>query len=200
MSATQSKSYASIFASDETSSSKATVENFANDSNETRKSVIPPMPEMYYKVITKGSRVVLHEIADRTENYKLLNNPDYEKHLKAMLGERNLTVYYGFLNQSQSDDINKQVVGKGGCYLYKTTADHGVLFIWQNRKTKQYEFWSLSRSNLIRSMDRIRGRMHKLENNLKSNDKLATNNLNDKLENNLNDKLAYSQDAQQKQE
>ena len=153
------------------------------------------MPEMYYKVITKGSRVVLHEIADRTENYKLLNNPDYEKHLKAMLGERNLTVYYGFLNQSDSDDINKQVVGKGGCYLYKTTADQGTLFIWHNRTTKQYEFWSLQRSNLIKSMDSIRYRIHKLANNLNSHDKLA---------NNLDGKLTYSPDtkqvAQQKQE
>ena len=191
MSATQSKSYASIFAPVATPSSNATVETFANDANHTRKSAIPPMPEMYYKVITKGSRVVLHEIADRTENYKLLNNPDYEKHLKAMLGERNLTVYYGFLNQSQSDDINKQVVGKGGYYLYKTTAGKDVLFIWQNRKTNQYEFWSLQRSNLIRSMDSIRYRMHKLENNLNSNDKLA---------NNSNGKLANTQVAQQKQE
>jgi hypothetical protein len=167
MSATQSKSYASVFTPVATSSN-ATVENFANDSNENQKgnTAIPPMPEMYYKVITKGSRVVLHEIADRTENYKLLNNPDYEKHLKCMLGERNLTVYYGFLNQSQSDDINKQVVGKGGCYLYKTTADQGTLFIWHNRTTKQYEFWSLQRSNLIKSMDSIRYRMHKISCNM----------------------------------
>ena len=132
--------------------------------NTVRTSRFPPMEPMYYKILSKGSRVVYHEIKDRTENFKLVSNPEYANNLSTVLNGRNLTVYYGFLNQPDSDDINKRVIGKGGFYLHKTTSDQNVLFIWRNSETKQYEFWSLQRQSLIRAMDSIRYRIHKVSN------------------------------------
>jgi hypothetical protein len=73
-------------------------------------------------------------------------------------------IHYGFLNESPSLDVNKQVVGKDGCYMTKTTENNNCLFIWHNRTTHQYEFWALNKHDTINAMDVIRYRIHKLSN------------------------------------
>ena len=119
-------------------------------------------PKMFYKIIQKGSKVVYNELKERTNDFTVINNEEFKNNLLQILKDRNLTVYYAFLADSPIPDINKQVIGKDGCYLYKTTATHNILFVWHNRTNKQFEFWSLTRPELIHAVDAIRYRLHKL--------------------------------------
>jgi hypothetical protein len=122
------------------------------------------MPKMFYKIIPKNSKVVYNEIRERTNNFNDFKNPEFKTKLLETLQDRNLMIHYGFLNESPSLDVNKQVVGKDGCYMTKTTENNNCLFIWHNRTTHQYEFWALNKHDTINAMDVIRYRIHKLSN------------------------------------
>lgn len=118
------------------------------------------IPKMYYKIIPKNAKVVYNEIKERTNNFTI-NNTEYKQWLINQLKDRNSEYMYGFLNDSPSLDVNKQVVGKDGCYLMMTTQNYNCLFIWHNRTTHQFEFWSDNRTSLVHAMNTIRTRLHK---------------------------------------
>ena len=122
------------------------------------------MPKMFYKIIPKNSKVVYNEIRERTNNFNDIKNPEFKTKLLESLEDRNAIIHYGFLNESTSLDVNKQVVGKDGCYMNKTTENNNCLFIWHNRSTHQFEFWAKNKPDTIHAMDAIRYRIHKFSN------------------------------------
>jgi len=118
--------------------------------------------KMYYKIIPKNSKVVYNELRERTKfNF---NNDEYRDWLFQQLKDRHATFYYGFLNNSPSQDVNKRVIGKEGCYLMKTTQMHNNLCIWHNTQTKQFEFWAFDRASLVYAMNAVRERIINLTN------------------------------------
>jgi hypothetical protein len=70
-------------------------------------------------------------------------------------------IYYGVLDAPEDTDTNKKIIGKGGCYFYKTTVENRILFIWHNRENKKYEFWGSSFYGMINSMNAISTRIEK---------------------------------------
>lgn len=129
-----------------------------NDEKHCENTIIP---KMYYKIIPKNAKVVYNEIKQRTNNFTI-QNTQYKQWLMNQLKDRNTEYVYGFLNDSPSLDVNKQVVGKDGCYLMMTTENTNCLFIWHNRTTHQFEFWALKRNELVNAMNTIRTRLHNL--------------------------------------
>jgi hypothetical protein len=71
------------------------------------------------------------------------------------------SVFYGSLPAPDDEEIIRKVIGKGGCYFYLTTITNGILFIWHNRITQNFEFWGEKPSKVLCAMGAIELRINK---------------------------------------
>jgi hypothetical protein len=121
---------------------------------------------------TFNSYQVRSAIMARTDGLKNIKSPELtsqdgrkiiigrESYIKTLLYKvRNAKkIYYGTVEAPNEIEINKKVIGKGGCYFYKTTIEKKILFMWHNREKGVYEFWSESVDGLENAMNAIEDR------------------------------------------
>ena len=75
-------------------------------------------------------------------------------------------VHMGTIDVSDiSEDVIKQVIGKGGCYFILTTTEQDLDFIWHNTKTKVFEFWG-PEDNINYGINQINYRINKIRNEM----------------------------------
>jgi hypothetical protein len=90
------------------------------------------------------------------------NSKDFKKDLKHLLNTGNdYLVYQGSLNAPTSEDVMKQVIGRGGCYFKRTTYECDIDFIWHDREKNKIEFWG-PKKNLNYAMQVIQSRIDKI--------------------------------------
>jgi hypothetical protein len=155
---------------------KVSVEKASVEKVSVEKPVKKPYlkTKVFYKFSKKSGKETLNEIKSRTDDLKSIGAPimmtkgvcetvDREEYIEDLLYEINnaKVVYYGRLNAPEEGSINKKVIGKGGCYFYKTTYDNNIFFIWHNKDTKSYEFWGGDYYGMINSMNAISHRIEK---------------------------------------
>lgn len=118
--------------------------------------------KMFYKLEQQSAEEALGEISKLTNNYSSEYglNEKYVEELKKRVNERGYTKK-GYLYAPKDVDVIKQVIGRGGCYFYKTTEECGIDFIWHNRKTGKFEFWG-PQYELVKAMNIIKSRMDKV--------------------------------------
>jgi hypothetical protein len=161
-----------------TDETKNTPDESNKTPDESNKTPIKPKksykPKVYYNFTKKSAKDTLREIKSRTDDLKSIGAPvmitngvsesvDRNEYINDLLYEINKskTVYYGTLNAPEDASINKKIIGKGGCYFYKTTYDNNIFFIWHNKDTKLYEFWGADYYGMINSMNAISHRINK---------------------------------------
>ena len=71
-------------------------------------------------------------------------------------------IYCGRCAGASSDEVMKQVVGRGGCYFKRTTTECDIDFIWHDRKNNQIEFWG-PKENVILAINIIQSRINKIQ-------------------------------------
>jgi len=131
-------------------------------------------PKVRYTFTKKSSEETLNDLKKRTDDFKSIRAPtmisngesktiDRDRYMDVLLYKINNTkgIYYGVLDAPTDTDMNKKIIGKGGCYFYKTTIENRILFIWHNRENKKYEFWGSSFYGMINSMNAISTRIEK---------------------------------------
>jgi hypothetical protein len=131
-------------------------------------------PKVRYTFTKKSSEETLNDLKKRTDDFKSIRAPtmitngesktiDRDRYMDVLLYKINNTkgIYYGVLDAPEDTDMNKKIIGKGGCYFYKTTVENRILFIWHNRENKKYEFWGSSFYGMINSMNAISTRIQK---------------------------------------
>ena len=69
---------------------------------------------------------------------------------------------FGFIPAPPHSEITKRVIGKNGYYFKMTTTLSEVGFIWHNRDTNKFLFWGPSPYNVVKAMNAIRWRIHKV--------------------------------------
>jgi len=69
---------------------------------------------------------------------------------------------FGFIPAPPHSEITKRVIGKNGYYFKITTTLSEVGFIWHNRDTNKFLFWGPSPYNVVKAMNAIRWRIHKV--------------------------------------
>ena len=118
-----------------------------------------PIQQVFYKLTELNAEVALNNISVLTNNFdtKYQIEPKFIDNLRHNLQNRGITLH-GFLYDPPDADIIKMVIGRGGCYFYKTTLECGIDFIWHNRDKKRFEFWG-PKFSVIRAMDIIRHRI-----------------------------------------
>ena len=115
--------------------------------------------KVFYKLEKLEAEKALEDIRVITKDFstELGLTPEFTEALKTRINTRGYS-FQGFLYAPKEADVTKQVIGKGGCYFHKTTADCDIDFIWHNRETGQFLFWG-DKANLIHAMDIIRTRI-----------------------------------------
>jgi hypothetical protein len=115
--------------------------------------------KVFYKFEKLSAEKALEDIRVLTKDYsaELGLTPEFVETLKTNINARGYS-FQGFLYAPKEADVTRQVIGKGGCYFHKTTADCQIDFIWHNRESGQFLFWG-EKANLIHAMDIIRTRI-----------------------------------------
>ena len=72
------------------------------------------------------------------------------------------TWVFGYIPAPPHSDITRRVIGKDGYYFKMTTTLSKVGFIWHNRLTNKFLFWGASTFNVVKAMNAIRWRVHKV--------------------------------------
>ena len=135
-----------------------------------------------------------NEIFNITDDFKSIKAPsiinsngininiDYNNYISVLKYkiENSYKIYYGELNAPNNNDITKQVIGKGGCYLYLTTIVNRILFIWHDRNRNVFRFWSSTKYGIMDAIRAINDRVYKKSNNINENNYY-----------NLDEKLSY---------
>jgi outer membrane murein-binding lipoprotein Lpp len=141
---------------------------------ETKVDTVKTKAKVRYTFTKKSSEETLNDLKSRTDDFKSIRAPtmisngesktiDRDRYMDVLLYKINNTkgIYYGVLDAPCDTDTNKKIIGKGGCYFYKTTVENRILFIWHNRENKKYEFWGSSFYGMINSMNAISTRIEK---------------------------------------
>jgi hypothetical protein len=144
------------------------------DTVETKVDTVKTKPKVRYTFTKKSSEETLNDLKSRTDDFKSIRAPtmitngesktiDRDRYMDVLLYKINNTkgIYYGVLDAPNDIEMNKKIIGKGGCYFYKTTVENRILFIWHNRQNKKYEFWGSSFYGMINSMNAISTRIQK---------------------------------------
>jgi len=69
---------------------------------------------------------------------------------------------FGYIPAPPHSDITRRVIGKDGYYFKMTTTLSEVEFIWHNRVTNTFLFWGTTNFKVVKAMNTIRWRIHKL--------------------------------------
>ena len=72
------------------------------------------------------------------------------------------TWVFGYIPAPPHSDITRRVIGKDGYYFKMTTTLSEVGFIWHNRDTNKFLFWGPSPYKVVKAMNAIRWRIHKV--------------------------------------
>ena len=72
------------------------------------------------------------------------------------------TWVFGYIPAPPHSDITRRVIGKDGYYFKMTTTLSEVGFIWHNRLTNKFLFWGASTFNVVKAMNAVRWRIHKV--------------------------------------
>lgn len=79
-------------------------------------------------------------------------------------------VHMGTIDISDiSNDVIKQVIGKGGCYFIMTTSEQDLDFIWHNVEKKEFEFWG-PKDNIVNGINEINYRITKIRSTIEMDD------------------------------
>lgn len=69
---------------------------------------------------------------------------------------------FGYIPAPPQSEITRRVIGKNGYYFKMTTTLSEVGFIWHNRVTNKFLFWGPSSYKVVKAMNAIRWRIHKI--------------------------------------
>ena len=72
------------------------------------------------------------------------------------------TWVFGYIPAPPHGDITRRVIGKNGYYFKMTTTLSEVDFIWHNRVTNKFLFWGTTNFRVVKAMNAIRWRIHKV--------------------------------------
>ena len=124
----------------------------------------------YYKITNSNPKNEQEKIIQLTNNFDSSQgiDPQFVETLKTKF--QNMTgddiVYTGFLYAPKNVEVRKRVIGKNGWSFYLTTSNADILFIWDDRQTNKFLFWSANRRNLIYAMNLINFRINKFNNEM----------------------------------
>jgi len=74
---------------------------------------------------------------------------------------------FGYIPAPPDSDVTRQVIGKDGYFFKMTTTLCEVDFIWHDRVNQVFLFWGSSTFNVVKALNSIRWRIHKLYTNLR---------------------------------
>ena len=96
---------------------------------------------------------------------------DYRRGLESLKGAGvDYLVHMGTIDISDvSNDVIKQVIGKGGCYFILTTTKQDLDFIWHNAEKKEFEFWG-PKDNIVNGINEINYRITKISSTIEMDD------------------------------
>ena len=123
--------------------------------------------KMFYKITQQNSAQTLEEINNLTNNLDTSNGiePQFVTDLQEKLNDDpEKIVFSGFLYAPKNIEVRKKVIGKNGWSFYMTTQNADILFIWDDRNSNRFRFWSFERKNLINAQNLIKWRINKISN------------------------------------
>jgi hypothetical protein len=72
------------------------------------------------------------------------------------------TWIFGYMPAPPHSEITRRVIGKDGYYFNMTTTLSDIDFIWHNRATNKFLFWGTTNFKVVKAMNAIRWRIHKI--------------------------------------
>jgi len=81
---------------------------------------------------------------------------------------------FGYIPAPPDSDVTRQVIGKDGYFFKMTTTLCEVDFIWHDRVNQVFLFWGSSTFNVVKALNSIRWRIHKIYTNLREQQQQAT--------------------------
>ena len=69
---------------------------------------------------------------------------------------------FGFMPAPDSNYITRQVIGKDGYFFKLTTTKCEADFIWHDSNNKMFLFWGSNNFRVVKAMNAIRWRIHKI--------------------------------------
>ena len=74
---------------------------------------------------------------------------------------------FGYIPAPPDSDVTRQVIGKDGHFFKMTTTLCEVDFIWHDRVNQMFLFWGSSTFKVVKALNSIRWRIHKIYTNLR---------------------------------
>jgi hypothetical protein len=69
---------------------------------------------------------------------------------------------FGYIPAPPDSDVTRQVIGKDGYFFKMTTTLCDCDFIWHDRKNQVFLFWGSSKFKVVKALNSIRWRIHKI--------------------------------------
>jgi hypothetical protein len=116
-------------------------ESNVSDDTITSGYIKPKMKKVFYKqeeISYEDLEKVINEKTDNLNPEKI--SADNITFIKDVLAkskketEDGIKIFTAWTYAPKNPDITKQVIGKDGCYLKKTTENYGLYFMWHNRE------------------------------------------------------------------
>ena len=143
--------------------------NFDKSEKSSQQIMVPPM--RYDLVQGTSNNIMGHlnslNIITTTAAGPVQDSIERFKETLRLRHEKKHFTTFGYIPAPPDSDVTRQVIGKDGHFFKMTTTLCEVDFIWHDRVNQMFLFWGSSTFKVVKALNSIRWRIHKIYTNLR---------------------------------
>jgi len=143
--------------------------NFDKSEKSSQQIMVPPMK--YDLVQGTSNNIMCHlnslNIITTTAAGPVQDSIERFKETLRLRHEKKHFTTFGYIPAPPDSDVTRQVIGKDGHFFKMTTTLCEVDFIWHDRVNQMFLFWGSSTFKVVKALNSIRWRIHKIYTNLR---------------------------------
>ena len=147
-----------------------------SEKSSQQKFMVPPMK--YDLVQGTSNNIMCHlnslNIITTTAAGPVQDSIERFKETLRVRHEKKHFTTFGYIPAPPDSDVTRQVIGKDGHFFKMTTTLCEVDFIWHDRANQVFLFWGSSTFNVVKALNSIRWRIHKIYTNLREQQQATT--------------------------
>ena len=149
----------------------STFDKSEKSSQQKQQIMVPPMR---YDLKQGNSQQVLNHLDNLniTTAGPVQDSIERFKETLRLRHEKKHFTTFGYITAPPDSDVTRQVIGKDGHFFKMTTTLCEVDFIWHDRVNQMFLFWGSSTFKVVKALNSIRWRIHKIYTNLREQNRV----------------------------